>query len=95
MNGGVNSRGEPVAKPPHSLGGRKKHVVDHYRGKGNIRAVLWSPPVNEFRFGDGKGHPKVSTPPLDDAEKVLNRADIRTNRIRADCDGEVVDIGNG
>jgi len=94
MNGGVNSRGEPVAKPPHSLRGRKKNVVDHYGGKGNIRAVLWSPPVNEFSFGDGKSHPKVGTPPQDDDEKVLKTVDIRTNRVRADHYGEVVDIGN-
>jgi len=94
MNGGVNSRSEPVAKPPHSLRGSKKHVVDYYGGKGNIRAVLWSPPVNEFSFGDRKSHPQLGTPPLDDAEKVLKSADIRTNRVRADRYGEVVDIGN-
>jgi len=79
MNGGVNSRGEPVAKPPHSLGGRKEHVVDHNRGKGNIRVVLRSPPVNEFSFGDRKSHPQIGTLPLDDAEKVLKRADVRMN----------------
>jgi len=50
--------------------------------------------VNEFSFGDRKSHPQVGTPPLDDAEKVLKRADIRTNRVRADRYGEVVDIGN-
>jgi len=50
--------------------------------------------VNEFGFGDRKSHPQVSTPPLDDAEKVLKSADIRTNRVRANRYGEVVDIGN-
>ena len=33
VNGGVNSRGEPVAKPPHSLRGWKEHVVDHHEAK--------------------------------------------------------------
>ena len=94
MNGGVYSRGKPVAKLPHGLRRRKKHVVDHYGGKGDIRAVLWSPPVNEFSFGERKSNPQVGTPPLDHAEKVLKSADIRTNRVRADCYGEVVDIGN-
>jgi len=79
VNGGVNLRGEPVAKPPHSLRGRKKDVVDHYGGEGNVRAVLWGPPGNEFGFGDRKSHPQVGTPSLDDAEKVLKSADIRTN----------------
>jgi len=72
----VNSRGEPVAKPSHSLRGRKKHVVDHQGGKGNIRAVLRSSPVNEFSFGDRKSHPQIGTPLLNDAEKVLKSADI-------------------
>jgi len=94
MNGRVNSRGELVAKPPNSLRGRKQHVVDHYGGKGNIRAVLWRSPVNEYTFGDRKSHPQISTPPLDDAEKVLKSADIRTNRVRADRYGEVINIGN-
>jgi len=85
-------RGEPVAKPPHSLRGRKKHVVDHYGGKGNIKAVLWGSPVNEFSLGEGKGHPQVGTLPLDDGEIVLKRVDIRTYRIRADGDGEIVNV---
>jgi len=76
MNGGVNSRGEPVAKPPHRLRGRKKHVVDHDMGNGNIQAVLWSSPVNDFSCGDRKSHSQIGTPPLDNAEKVLKRADI-------------------
>jgi len=92
MNGGVNSRGEPVAKPPHSLRGWKKHVIDHYRGKRNIRAVLQSSPVNEFSFGNRKSNPQIGTLPLDDAEIVLKSADIRTYRVRADRDGELVDI---
>jgi len=50
--------------------------------------------VNEFGFGDRKSNPQVGTPPLDDAEKVLKSAHIRTNRVRADRYGEVVDIGN-
>ena len=47
--------------------------------------------MNEFGFGDGKGHPKVGTLPLDDAEIVLKSADVQAYRVRADCDGEVVD----
>jgi len=81
MNGGVNSTGEPVAKPPHRLSGWKKLVVDHYGGKGNIRAVLRGSPVNEFSFGEGKGYPQVGTLPLDDAEIVLQSADIRMYRV--------------
>jgi len=76
MNGGVKSRGEPVTKPSHSLRGRKKHVVDHDGGKGNISAVLRGSPVNEFCFGEGKGHPQVGTPSLDEAEIVLKSADV-------------------
>jgi len=94
MNGVVYSRGEPIAKPPHNLRGRKKDVVDHNGGEGNFRVVLWSSPVNEFSFGDRKCHSEVGTLPLDDAEIVLTSADIETYRVRADRDSEVVDILN-
>jgi len=50
--------------------------------------------VNEFSYGDRKSHPQIGTPPLDDGEKVLKSADIGTNRVLADCYGEVVNIGN-
>jgi len=68
------------------------HVVDHNGGEGNIGAVLRSCPVNEFSFGDRKSHPQVGTLPLDDAEIVSKSVDIQTYSVRADCDGEVVDI---
>jgi len=70
----VYSRGEPVAKPLHGLRRRQKHVVDHYVGKGDIRAVLWSPPVNEFSFGDRESYLQVGTPLLNDAEQVHSRS---------------------
>ena len=41
---------------------------------------------------DRESHPEIGTLPLDDAEIVLKRADTRTHRVRADPDGEVVDI---
>jgi len=92
MNGGMNSRGKPVAKPPHSLRGRKKHVGDHYGGKGNLGGVLWGSPVNELSFGDGKGDPQVITLPLEDAEILLKSAEVQTYTVRAYRDGEVVDV---
>jgi len=85
MNAGMNSRGEPVTKPPHSLRWWEEHVVDHYGGKGNLRAVLQRSPMNEFNFGDGKSDPQVGTPLLDEAEKVLMATDIRPYQVRADC----------
>jgi len=48
--------------------------------------------VNEFSFGDRKSLPQNGTRPLDAAEIVLKSADIRTYRVRANRDGEVVDI---
>jgi len=36
VDGGLDRRGEPVAKLPYSLGFCEKHDVDHYGGKGNI-----------------------------------------------------------
>ena len=48
--------------------------------------------MNEFSFGDRKGHPQVGTLCLDAAEIVLKSSDVRTYRVRADRDGEVVDI---
>jgi len=48
--------------------------------------------VNELSFGDRKSHPPVGTLPLDDAEIVLKSTDIRTYRVRAARDSEVVDI---
>jgi len=56
--------------------------------------VLRSSLVNEFSFGDRKSHPQVSPLSLDDAEIVLKSADIRTYKLRADGDGEVIDIRN-
>ena len=50
--------------------------------------------MNEFSFGNRKSHSQIGTPPLDDSERVLKSADIRTDRVRADHYGEVVDIGN-
>jgi len=50
--------------------------------------------VNQFSFGDRKSHPQVGTLPLDSAEIVLKSADIRTYRVRANRDGEVVDVSN-
>jgi len=47
--------------------------------------------VHEFSFRDRTGHPQVSTLPLDDAEMVLKSPAIRTFRVRADRDGEIVD----
>jgi len=90
----MQSRGEPVSKPPHSLRGWKEHVIERNGGKGNIIAVLGGSPVNELSFGDRKSHPQVGTLPLDNAKIVLQSADIRTYRVRADRDSEVVDIGN-
>jgi len=90
----VYCRDEAVAKPPHRLRGWKKHVVDDNGAKGNMRTVLQSSPLEEVTFGDGKRQPQVGTLPLDDAEGVLKSADIRTYRVQANCDGEVVDIRN-
>jgi len=54
--------------------------------------VLRGSPVNEFSFGDSKSHPQVGPLPLDAAEIVLKSADIPTYRVRANRDGEFVDI---
>jgi len=56
----------------------KKNVVNNNGGQGYIRAILWSPPVNEFSFGDRKGDPQVGTLSLDDVKKVVKGADIGT-----------------
>ena len=48
--------------------------------------------MNEFSFCERKSHPQVGTLPLDDAEIVLKSADIRTYKVRANRDSEVVDI---
>ena len=54
--------------------------------------VLRGSPVNEFSLGDRKRHPQIGTLPLDAAAVVLKSADILTYRVRANRDGEVVDI---
>jgi len=48
--------------------------------------------VNEFGFGDRKSHRQVGTLSLDATKIVLKSSDIGTYRVRADRDGEVVDI---
>jgi len=48
--------------------------------------------VNEFSFGDRKSNPLVGTLSLDATEIVLKSTDIRTYRVRAHRDSEVVDI---
>ena len=50
--------------------------------------------MNEFSFGDRKSHPQVGTLSQNDAEIVLKSADIRTYRVQADRDDEVIDIRN-
>jgi len=57
-----------------------------------MRAVLRCSPVNEFRFGDRKSHLQVGTLSLDATEIVLKSSDVRTHRVRANRDGEVVNI---
>jgi len=48
--------------------------------------------VNEFSFGDRKCDAQVGTLPLDGAEDVLDIANIRPNRVQADCACEIIDI---
>jgi len=92
MDRGLDCRGEPLAKPPYSLRWWEEQVVDHYGGKGNIWTVRQSSSVNEFSFGNSNWDPQISTLPLDEVEKVLKRVDVRTYRVQADRNGEIVDI---
>ena len=50
--------------------------------------------MDEFSFGDRKSYPQVGTQCLDAAKVVFKSSDIRTYRVRADRDGEVIDIQN-
>ena len=48
--------------------------------------------MNEFSFGDRKSDPQVGTLPRDGTEEVLKIANVRLNRVRANCECEIIDV---